>query len=226
MPRVANGLRFDRRVLRDRGDAFEVERRHQIRKHPGTIRLLGYANHANAGIYRDAIRLAKQSGTAPDITASRRPGTLKYGFGINAEQEIASDGGIFSRLGWNDGKTESFAFTAIDRLASGGVSFTGRRWRRPYDTAASEFTASGLSGVHASYLALGGHDFLLGDGRLQYGPECIWESYYSARLFPGLFASLNYQRVANPAFNQDRGPVSIYSVRLHWALGKQTLGMQ
>ena len=226
MPRVANGLRFDRRVLRDRGDVFELERRHQIRKHPGTIRLLGYANHANAGIYRDAIRLAKQNGTAPDITGSRRPGTLKYGFGINAEQEITSDVGIYSRLGWNDGKTESFAFTAIDRLASGGVSFTGRRWRRPYDTAASEFTASGLSGVHASYLALGGHDFLLGDGRLQYGPECIWESYYSARLFPGLFASLNYQRVANPAFNQDRGPVSIYSVRLHWALGKQTLGIQ
>jgi carbohydrate-selective porin OprB len=183
-------------------------------------------NHADAGTYADAIQLAKQSGTAPDITATRRPGTLKYGFGINAEQEITSHMGIFSRLGWNDGKTESFAFTAIDRLATGGVSITGHRWHRPYDTGASEFTASGLSGVHASYLAAGGHDFLIGDGRLHYGPEYSWESYYSARLFPGFFATLDYQRVANPAYNQDRGPVSIYSIRLHWELGKETLGLR
>jgi high affinity Mn2+ porin len=226
MPKVANGLRFDRSILRDRGDVFEVERRHEIRKHPGTIRVLGYANHADAGTYAEAIRVAKQSGTTPDITATRRPGTLKYGLGINAEQEITPDIGIFSRLGWNDGKTESFAFTAIDRLATGGVSMTGHRWHRPYDTGASEFTASGLSGVHASYLASGGHDFLLGDGRLQYGPEYSWESYYSARVFPGFFASLDYQRIANPAFNRDRGPVSIYSLRLHWELGKETLGLK
>jgi high affinity Mn2+ porin len=221
MPRVANGLRFDRRVLRDRGDVFEVEKRHEIRKHPGTVRVLGYANHADAGTYAEAIQLAKQTGTAPDVTGTRHPGTLKYGFAINADQEITSDIGVFSRLSWNDGKTESFAFTAIDRLATGGVSMTGQRWRRPFDTGATELTASGLSGVHASYLAMGGHDFLLGDGRLQYAPEYVWESYYSARLFPGFFASLDYQHVANPAFNQDRGPVSIYSIRLHWELGKE-----
>jgi high affinity Mn2+ porin len=160
------------------------------------------------------------------VTATRRSGTLKYGFAINTDQEITSDIGVFSRLGWNDGKTESFAFTAIDRLASGGVSMTGQRWHRRFDTGATELTADGISGVHASYLALGGHDFLLGDGRLRYGPEIIWESYYSARLFPGFFASIDYQHVANPAFNRDRGPVSIYSLRLHWEMGKETFGFK
>ena len=223
MPRVANGLRFDRRILVDRGDVFEEERRYEARKHAGVLRVLEYANHADAGTYSKAIQLAKQGGTVPDITATRRPGTLKYGFGINAEQEITKDVGVFWRLGWNDGKTESFAFTAIDRLATGGISVTGQRWRRPFDTVATELTVSGLSAVHAQYLAMGGHDFLIGDGRLQYGPEYISESYYSARLFPGFFASVDLQHVANPAYNQGRGPVWIPSIRLHWEWGKDTL---
>ena len=222
MPRVANGLRFDRRILRDRGDVFEQERRYELRKHPGVLRVLEYANHADAGTYAASIQLAKQTGTVPDITATRKVGALKYGFGINAEQEIAKNIGLFSRLGWNDGKTESFAFTAIDRLATGGVSVAGKCWHRKGDTAASELTVSGLSAVHAEYLALGGHDFLIGDGRIQYAPEYIWESYYSARLFPGFWATFDLQHVANPAYNQDRGPVWISSVRLHWELGKKS----
>jgi high affinity Mn2+ porin len=222
MPKVANGSQFDRRILVNRGDVFEAERRYTIKKHPGAIRALPYANHADAGNYAAAIRLAQQTGGVPDITAVRRNGTLKYGFGLNMEQEITKDIGVFSRLGWNDGKTESFAFTAIDRLATGGVSVTGTRWHRPFDTVATEFTASGISGVHAEYLALGGHDFLIGDGRLEYGPECIWESYYSARLFPSLFASFDLQHVNNPAYNQQRGPLWIESVRLHFEVGKNT----
>jgi hypothetical protein len=221
-PKVANGSQFDRRILRDRGDVFELERRYEARKHPGTLRLLEYINHADAGSYAAAIQLAKQTGGIPDITATRRVGTVKYGFGVNWEQDITKDVGVFSRLGWNDGKTESFAFTAIDRLATGGVSITGRRWHRPFDNVATEFTTSGLSAVHAEYLAMGGHDFLIGDGHLQYGPECVWESYYSARLFPGFFTSLDFQHVENPAYNQARGPVWISSIRLHWELGKQS----
>lgn len=218
MPRVANGLRFDRRILEDRGDVWEEEHRHTFGTHAGAIRALEYVNHADAGTYAKAIQLAKESGGIPDVTATRKPGTMKYGFGINTEQEITKDLGFFTRLGWNDGKTESFAFTAIDRLASGGISVTGNRWHRPNDTVATEFTAAALSAVHAEYLAMGGHDFLIGDGRLNYAPECSWESYYSAQLFPGFFTSFDYQRVANPAYNQDRGPVSIYSIRLHWEL--------
>ncbi len=218
MPRVANGLRFDRRILADRGDVFEQEHRHSFGKHPGAIRLLEYVNHADAGSYSEAIQLARQTGTVPDVTATRHSGTIKYGFGINTEQEITKSIGFFTRLGWNDGKTESFAFTAIDRLASGGVSITGERWHRGHDTVATAMTVAGLSRVHAEYLAMGGHDFLIGDGRLNYGPEYAWESYYSAQLLPGFFASFDYQHIANPAYNQDRGPVSIYSIRLHWEL--------
>jgi len=222
MPRVANGLRFDRRIFRNRGDVFEAERRYTIGKHAGVIRALHYLNHADAGTYADAIRLAEQTGARPDITATRRNGTLKYGFGVSFDQELTKNIGVFGRLGWNDGKTESFAFTAIDRLATAGVSVTGGRWHRAFDTAATEFTASGISGVHALYLARGGYDFLIGDGRLRYAPESIWETYYSARLFPGFFAGFDLQHVTNPAYNQDRGPVWISSIRLHMEFGKDT----
>jgi high affinity Mn2+ porin len=220
MPKVANGSHLDRRILVNRGDEFEVERRYTLRKHEGALRLLNYENHANAGNYAAAIRLVQHNGAVPDVTATRRNGTLKYGFGVNLEQEIAKDIGVFGRLGWNDGKTESFAFTAIDRLATGGISVGGSRWRRPTDTVATELTVSGLSAVHALYLADGGHDFLIGDGHLEYGPEYIWESYYNARLFHGFFAGFDLQHVANPAYNQQRGPVWISSIRLHLEFGK------
>ena len=222
MPRVANGLRFDRRLFRNRGDVFEGEYRYSISKHAGAIRLLNYENHANAGNYAEAIRQAELNGGTPDVTATRRNGTLKYGFGLNIEQELTKNIGIFARLGWNDGKTESFAFTAIDRLATAGVSIAGERWRRPFDTLGTELTTSGISGVHALYLARGGYDFLIGDGHLRYGPEYISETYYSARVFPGVFASFDLQHVSNPAYNRDRGPVWIPSLRLHVEIGKNT----
>jgi len=199
---------------------FEGEYRYTISKHAGTIRALHYLNHANAGSYAEAIRQAPLTGSTPGVTSTRRNGTLKYGFGLNMEQELTKNVGIFARLGWNDGKTESFAFTAIDRLATAGISIAGERWRRPFDTVATELTVSGISGVHALYLARGGYDFLIGDGRLQYGPEDISETYYSARLFPGFFASFDLQHVANPAYNRQRGPVWIPSIRLHLELGK------
>jgi high affinity Mn2+ porin len=167
MSRVANGSQFDRRLFVNRGDVVEGEYRWFVTKHAGTIRLLSFMNHADAGNYAEAIRLAQQTGGVPDITATRRNGTLKCGFGISADQELTKDIGVFMRLGWNDGKTESFEFTAMDRLATGGVSFNGARWHRPHDTVAGELTVGGISGIHALYLAMGGHDFLIGDGRLE-----------------------------------------------------------
>lgn len=222
MPRVANGLRFDRRLLVNRGDVFEGEYRYTIRKHAGIVRAMPYVNHANAGTYAEAIRDAALNGGTPSVIATRRNGTMKYGLGLNLEQELTEGIGVFARLGWNDGKTESFAFTAIDRLATGGISINGKRWRRPFDTVATEFTAAGISGVHALYLARGGYDFLIGDGHLQYGPECIEETYYNARVVPGFFAAIDLQHVSNPAYNQDRGPLWIASLRLHVELSKDT----
>jgi carbohydrate-selective porin OprB len=215
MPKEANGLRFDRRLLRNRGDVVEGELRGSIAEHAGTVRALAYVNHARAGTYADALRM---EGT-PDVTATRRDGTPKYGFGLNADQEIRKDVGIFGRLGWNDGKTESFAFTAIDRLATIGVSFAGERWKRPHDTAASSLTLSGLSGVHAAYLARGGLDFLIGDGGLRYGKEVVSETYYSAQVVKGAFVTIALQHVNNPAYNRDRGPVWIGSLRVHLEWG-------
>jgi high affinity Mn2+ porin len=220
-PRVANGLRFDRRLFRDRADMVEGELDYAPAGHPGALRVLGSWLHTNSGSYAESLALAAKTDTRPDITATREVGRLKYGVGINFEQEITKGIGVFGRLGWNDGKTESFAFTVIDRLATGGVSVQGTRWHRPQDVVATELTVAGLSGVHATYLARGGYDFLLGDGALTYAPESIWESYYNARLFHGFFAGLDAQHVSNPAYNQDRGPVWIYSLRLHLELGKE-----
>ncbi len=217
-PTVANGGRFDRRLLRDRGDIFEVERRYKIGAHSGAVRALGFVLHSRSGTYADALHRSEQTGERPDVIATRRAGTLKYGGGLNLEQEITSGIGLFGRLGWNDGKTETFAFTAIDRLANAGISVNGTRWKRREDTVGTTLAVSGIAGVHAVYLSRGGFDYIIGDGKLRYGPEYVWESYYSARVLPGLFASFDLQRVVNPAYNQDRGPVWVESVRLHLEL--------
>ena len=221
MPKVANGEQFDRRLFRDRSDMFEGELDGHFHGHAGAIRMLSYFNHADMGNYAAAIRLAEETGTRPDVTATRQIGTLKYGFGISAEQELTKEVGVFGRLGWNDGKTESFAFTVMDRVASTGVSVKAIRWKRPDDVVASSVTVGGLSAVHAQYLALGGYDFLIGDGALRYGPETAWESYYSARLFSGFFATLGATHYENPAYNRDRGPLWVGTLRLHLELSKK-----
>ena len=222
-PRTANGPRFDRRVFHDRGDVFEGEFDFTPGGHAGAIRALGYLNHSRAGTYGEALHLADTAGGKPDVYATSRPDTLKYGFGLNVEQEIRKDIGVFGRLGWNDGKTQSFAFAVIDRLASAGVSVDGVRWHRSMDTAAAALIVTGLSAVHAQYLARGGFDFMLGDGTLNYGPEYSFESYYRARVGEGLFATVDLQHVDNPAYNRSRGPVWIGSLRLHleWGTGGQ-----
>ena len=220
-PKVANGLRFDRRLFRDRGDMFEGERRWSIGKHPGAVRLLTFLLHSDSGSYGEALQIARETNTTPNVVATRQVGRLKYGEGVSFEQEITSDIGMFSRLGWNDGKTESFAFTAIDRLATAGVSVTGTRWHRKSDTVATELTVNGLSAVHAQYLAAGGLDFLIGDGGLNYAPEYVWETYYNVALWRGFFAAVDVQHVNNPAYNQDRGPLWIESLRLHLEYGKK-----
>jgi len=218
-PQIANGSVFDRRLLRDHGQVWEAERRYSWRKRDGAIRILGYDNRAQAGNYGEALKLAAETGTTPNVSLTDRVGTLKYGAGISFDQAITSNVGVFARLGWNDGKTQSFAFTAIDRLASGGVSIKATRWHRKYDVVGTSCTAGGLSAVHREYLAAGGLDFLIGDGRLNYAPEYVWESFYSARLFPGFYTTVDVQRDTNPAYNHDRGPVMIYSLRFHTALG-------
>ena len=219
-PRTANGPRFDRRVFHDRGDMFEGEVDFAPGGHAGAIRALSYINHSRAGTYGEAIQMALTSGGIPDVYASSRPGTPKYGFGLNWEQEIRKEIGVFGRLGWNDGKTQSFAFAIIDRLATAGISIDGGRWKRSADTVAAALTLTGLSAVHAQYLAMGGQDFMIGDGGLNYGPEYTFETYYRARVRDGVFATVDLQHINNPAYNRDRGPVWVGSLRLRLEWGR------
>jgi high affinity Mn2+ porin len=217
MPTVANGIQLDWNVTRARGENFEIEnRRSLIPGRSGVMRALGFVNHANMGSYRNAVDGFLSGGdAAPDITLSRKQGRVKYGFGLNAEQELAPMVRAFGRLGWNDGANESFAYTEIDRTAEIGGDVQGKPWHRSLDKIGVAFVVSGISGDHRRYLALGGQGFILGDGGLNYGFERIFETYYTAHLWRGFSVAFDYQHISNPGFNRDRGPVSVLGFRLH-----------
>lgn len=211
MPEEANGFTFDRAFSQAHGQSLELERGYSIGGMPGRVRVMASLNDAHMGDYREALRNAP---AGPDVT-STRDYRIKYGFTLNAEQKLMDDLGAFFRAGWNDGRTETFAFTEIDRTFQGGFSLQGVRWQRPDDTVAVAVVVNGISSAHRDYLDAGGLGFLLGDGRLSYGPETILEWYYQARLFKSLYVSLDYQFVDNPGYNRDRGPVSIFGLRVH-----------
>jgi len=218
MPKVANGLNLDADLVDSNGEQIEVDAPYELLAgRPLIARALFYGNHANMGNYRAAIAEGRRSGQPPDIDRTASPGTVKYGFALNFEQPLADDGetGIFGRIGWNDGATESFAFTECDRHVSVGAQIAGASWHRPLDRIGVGFVANGLSDAHADYLAAGGLGFVLGDGRLHRGAEIITEAYYSLRVLTWFAISLDYQFIDNPGYNQDRGPVSVVSLRGH-----------
>ena len=150
------------------------------------------------------------SGLEPAADATRRDG-----FYANVEQAIDKDVGIFGRASWNDGKNEILSFTDIDRSVSGGVSVKGRRWGRPGDTFGIGGAVNGLSPAHRDFLGAGGLGLLIGDGAINYRTERLIETYYAIGLMPLATLSFDYQFVANPAYNADRGPVSIFAARFH-----------
>ena len=217
MPVVANGIKLDWDLARARGENFEADFSPSLSPaHPTTLRLLGFVNHADMGSYREAIRgYLSGEDPRPDVVKYRKQGRVKYGFGFNAEQQLTPRARGFVRLGWNDGRNESFAYTEVDRTASGGADYAGAIWRRPADKIGAAFIANAISGDHRRYLALGGLGFLLGDGALQYNLEKICELYYNARLWHGIYAAVDWQHIANPGYNEERGPVSVISIRLH-----------
>jgi high affinity Mn2+ porin len=211
-PTEANGPTLDTRIAKNRGEAVEWESRYRPLKHSGAVRILGFLNRERAGTFRNAML---PDGTT-DLAMTRRPGTKKYGFGVNMEQEITRDIGAFGRYGWSDGRTEAWAFTQIDRSLSGGISVGGRLWKRPADNIGVAAVRNYLSGDDRSFLAAGGLGFIIGDGRLNYAPESIVEAYYAWQATRQWTFTLDYQRVSNPAYNRDRGPVSVASIRAHW----------
>jgi carbohydrate-selective porin OprB len=187
-----------------------------VPKRPGTIRLLAYINHANMGSYRRAIDQFLSGETpVPDITAHPLQVRSKYGFGINVEQELTRLLRVYARAGWNDGRNESYAYTEVDNTIAVGADFRGDKWRRKEDKVGATFVNNGISKDHREYLRLGGSGFLLGDGTLTYGRERIFEAYYTAHLWRGIFAALDLQHATNPGYNRDRGPALIPAFRLH-----------
>ncbi len=212
MPEVANGPAYDHDLAHAHGVNAEVEWDFAPERQ-GAVRLLGYVNEARMGRYEEA--LAAPGDPPPDITATREVGRRKWGLALNAQLRFGRDLGAFARLGWNDGATESFAYTEIDRTLQAGVALSGGSWKRPGDTLFAAVAVSGLSGPHRSYLEAGGLGFQLGDGRLDYGLETVFELDYAATLTTAISAGLDAQYVVNPGYNRDRGPILAFGARLH-----------
>jgi high affinity Mn2+ porin len=217
MPTVANGIDLDWNIVRARGENFEVEYHTAfLPKRASIVRALAFVNHAAMGSYREAIDgYLSGKDAVPDVTLYRQQGRVKYGFGLNAEQELAPSLRAFGRLGWNDGANESYAYTEIDRTAEVGADLGGKWWHRSRDKVGAAFVVNGISGDHRRYLALGGLGFILGDGGLNYGLERIFETYYTAHIWRGVSVAADYQHVDNPGYNRDRGPASVVGFRIH-----------
>ncbi len=215
MPKVANGIDLVWKPWQAHAENFEYELRHgAIPKKAGVVRLLAYTNSANMGIYRDQVIKAADQ-TTPDITAHPWRITRKYGLGINVEQNLTHYLTAFARFGWDNGKTESFAYTEVDQTFAEGIGANGAWWHRKQDRAGIAFVSNAIKKDHQNYLAAGGLGFLLGDGKLNYGRENILESYYTVHAWRGMYLAPGLQHIVNPGYNRDRGPVVVPSFRAH-----------
>jgi len=211
-----NSNTFDGAIFRRGAYVAEAEARTSLGSLPGKIRVTAWLNNAYSGSYRGAIDL---SATVPgldinDAIGLTREGRMKYGYVIGLEQALSDSVGLFGRWSWNSGTNEISAFTDIDASLSGGLSIKGTSWGRPTDTIGIAGAVNMLSHDHRDYLAQGGRGILIGDGALNYRPEQIVEAYYAMTVRNGLVATVDYQYIANPAYNADRGPVSIFSGRV------------
>jgi high affinity Mn2+ porin len=199
------------------GMVVEFERRYSVNAHPGALRLMPFLNEADMASNHAATAILRAKGPGADISAAQAY-RFKYGIGLNWEQEVAEDVGLFSRLGWNDGDEQAQAYTDVNWTASLGVSIKGDAWQRSGDTFGLAGIVSGASNSNQKFLEAGGLGILAGDGALNYGSERVLETYYSFQLWKPIYATVDYQFISNPAFNSDRGPVSVFGGRLHWEL--------
>lgn len=216
MPKVANGIDLVYKPWEAHAENFEYElRRGLIPGHSGVVRVLAYRNAANMGVYRDQVIKATEAGVTPDITNHPWQITHKYGFGLNVEENVSKYITAFARFGWDDGSTESFAYTEVDQTFNQGLVASGSRWHRKQDRAGVAFVTNGIKKDHQNYLAAGGLGFLLGDGHLNYGRENILESFYTVHVWRGIYLAPGVQHINDPGYNRDRGPVVVPSFRAH-----------
>jgi hypothetical protein len=222
MPVVANGTSLDWAFSRSNGQYWEFEVRKGLfarflsKDRKGAVRVLSYTNHAHMGDYRASVEefLAGDT-TTPEITATERFGTVKYGFGLNTEQEVTGSLRLFGRFGWNEDQHESFAYTEVGQTVLFGGDYAGQPWHRANDKLGVAFVSNAIKRDHQNYLHYGGQGFLLGDGGLTYAREDIVEWYYNAHLWHGLFGMLGGSYIAHPGYNRDRGPLYVPAARAH-----------
>jgi high affinity Mn2+ porin len=207
-----NGMVMNWNINKAGSHTLEYTYNYTVSGRKGAFRFLTFFTTANMGNYNQSIALNPES---PDIKTTEKYGHTKYGFGLNGEQEITKDLGVFLRAGWNDGKNETWEFTEIDRSVSCGISVNGERWKRKNDNIGLAYVVSGLSAPHRNYLKDGGLGFELGDGNLNYALENLLEFYYSMELIKNINLSGAYQFIGNPGYNKDRGPVNVFSIRVH-----------
>jgi high affinity Mn2+ porin len=222
MPTQPNGIDIDWNARRARGENTEFELRKGLLSaflpsdRKGTVRLLGFVNHANMGLYRDAIKnyIAGLTPT-PEIDTHPQRTTVKYGIGLNFEQELTPNLRAYGRFGWNEGQHESYAYTEVDQTIAVGADYNMQAHGRPLDKIGLTYVTNAIKRDHQNYLKLGGRGFLLGDGTLNYAREDIIEAYYNVHTWRGVFYALDAQYVTHPGYNADRGPVLVESVRMH-----------
>ncbi len=227
-----NQLSIDFRLDKFYGDQFELEHDHKLFGQDGAVRLLAFRNNVDTGRFDEAIaaysadpgknalncpgfNYGSGNATAPDLCWVRRP-NVKVGIGLDVEQHITKEIGVFARAMYADGRTEVDAYNPADRSLSFGVAGKGKLWHRPFDVTGIGFGMSWISDIHAKYLAMGGIDGFVGDGMLPHpAPESVFEVFYSFNFFKAIWLSADYQFLSNPGFNADRGPVHIFGTRVH-----------
>jgi high affinity Mn2+ porin len=217
LPKISTGVDLDYDVRHVHQENIELDySTYTFQGYGSHVRLLSFVSHSTLGIYQNANNafLSGQDPT-PDITAHRRAGVVKPGFGVNLEQDLPKNFRAYFRAGWNDGRYESFSLTEMNNEVSFGADLTGDAWHRSLDRIGSAFVNSGLSSQHREYLALGGLGFELGDGALSYGRESASETYYTAHVKGGLYLAAQLSFINNPGFNRARGPVVVPGVRAH-----------
>lgn len=207
----SNSNHFDTKVPERGQYVVELETRYSLFSQPGKLRTMGWVDSANMGSFRETL---DNPALNLDIAQTRR-GRIKVGYVVNLEQAITDDVGLFGRWSWNDGKSETIAFTDINRSLSGGVSIKGTKWGRPDDVIGIGGAVNAISQDYRDFLAAGGLGVLVGDGALNYRKERILETYYAYALNKSFTLTADYQLIINPAYNADRGPVSVISGRLH-----------
>jgi high affinity Mn2+ porin len=194
----------------------EIEERYELWGQPGKIKITGFLERGRIGAFAEAITLSELTGQPADITAVRHYNS-RPGVSLNLEQQVTETLGVFARAGWDDGNLETWDNTDIDRTAEVGISLSGKLWGRPEDTLGIAGVVNGISSIHEAFLNAGGLGVLVGDGQLPHpGLEQIIETYYSYALTPSTHLSFDYQFIANPGYNTDRGPVNVFSGRFHW----------